>query len=155
MTGEPYKPFCTYVYRDPRSQKLIYVGKGATKTRPNSHWKFGAQNMKFARILKEIKDLGMKPVVEIVGYFDNEEDALRLEDELIIEHKDTICNVIGVPLDKPIEHRMPFVTARDQIDRIDRWRGRQLPIPSRNEAIKRLVDRGLDAEERDAEKPDA
>lgn len=54
--------------------------------------------------------------------------------------------------EKPAQHRMPFVTTKEQIDRIDRWRGRQLPIPSRREAMRRLIDRGLEAEERDAER---
>jgi hypothetical protein len=54
--------------------------------------------------------------------------------------------------EKPAQRRMPFVTTEEQLDRIDRWRGRLLPIPSRNEAIKRLVDFGLEAQARDAEK---
>jgi hypothetical protein len=54
---------------------------------------------------------------------------------------------------KPAQRRMPFVTTEDQLERIDRWRGQLLPIPSRNEAIKRLVDFGLDAQAKAAETP--
>jgi len=42
-----------------------------------------------------------------------------------------------------VDRRVPFETSESQLEAIDQWRGGQRPIPSRNEAIRRLVDIGL------------
>jgi hypothetical protein len=44
-----------------------------------------------------------------------------------------------------VDQRVPFVTRKSQLDAIDQWRTEQRPIPSRNEAIRQLVDAGLEA----------
>lgn len=50
-----------------------------------------------------------------------------------------------MPETKP-QNRVSFDTSASQLDAIERWRAKQRPIPSRNESIRRLVDRGLEAE---------
>jgi hypothetical protein len=45
-----------------------------------------------------------------------------------------------------VDQRIPFVTRKSQLDAIDEWRTTQRPIPSRNQAIRHLIDRGLEAE---------
>jgi len=45
-----------------------------------------------------------------------------------------------------VDQRVTLVTRRSQLDAIDAWRVKQRPIPSRNEAIRQLIDRGLKAE---------
>jgi hypothetical protein len=44
-----------------------------------------------------------------------------------------------------VDQRVPFVTRKSQLDAIDGWRTERRPIPSRNEAIRQLIDIGLDA----------
>jgi hypothetical protein len=45
-----------------------------------------------------------------------------------------------------VDQRVAFVTRRSQLDAVDEWRVTQRPIPSRNEAIRRLIDLGLGRE---------
>jgi hypothetical protein len=49
-----------------------------------------------------------------------------------------------------MERRIPFATTADQVERIDRWRGLLSPIPSRNDAIRQLVDYALEMKAREA-----
>jgi hypothetical protein len=44
-----------------------------------------------------------------------------------------------------VDQRLTLVTRRSQLDAIDAWRVEQRPIPSRNEAIRQLIDLGLEA----------
>lgn len=79
--------FYVYVYRDPRQGKKlrpIYVGKGtAAHGRADVHLKSGARNLILRRLIAKIAKAGLEPVVEIVGWFDIEADALNLEISLI------------------------------------------------------------------------
>lgn len=78
-------PFYVYVYYDPREDKNnepIYVGKG-TRDRSGVHWTHGARNRFFKSVLKKIRALNLKPLVEIVERFDSEQDAHNAEKELI------------------------------------------------------------------------
>ncbi len=81
------KPFCCYMYRDPRRGKArqpIYVGKGLLSSRrPDSHWIRGTSNPLFRKILANIRKAGLEPIIEILAFFDNNDDACRLEVELI------------------------------------------------------------------------
>ncbi len=43
----------------------------------------------------------------------------------------------------PITRRIPFVTDDEQIRRVDEWRRQQPDLPTRAEAIRRLIDLGL------------
>lgn len=43
-----------------------------------------------------------------------------------------------------VDQRVPFVTRKSQLEAVDQWRTEQRPIPSRNEAIRRLIDLGLE-----------
>lgn len=50
--------------------------------------------------------------------------------------------------------RLNLIAPLDWLKRIDAWRRHQPDLPSRSEAIRRLVDLGLEAEERrDKSKP--
>jgi hypothetical protein len=44
------------------------------------------------------------------------------------------------------EQRVAYLARQSQLDAIDTWRSQYRPIPSRNEAIRRLIERGLEAE---------
>lgn len=82
------KRFCVYLYRDPRPGKRnqpIYVGKGSRKrNRADAHWRNGCKvNLLFAGILGKIRAAGLEPIIEIVGWFDDEAGAFALECALI------------------------------------------------------------------------
>jgi len=47
-------------------------------------------------------------------------------------------------------HRIPVMMAADAVTRIDDWRRNQPSLPSRSEAIRRLIEVGLSASERPA-----
>ncbi len=95
--------FYVYVYRDPRPRKKnvpIYVGKGtAANRRADKHWNHGATNPMFINVLEKIRNAGLKPAIEIVGWFDDEDSALYCEMELIrkIGRRDintgSLCNL--------------------------------------------------------------
>jgi hypothetical protein len=44
-----------------------------------------------------------------------------------------------------VDQRLTLVTRQSQLDAIDEWRTQQRPIPSLNEAIRQLIDLGLEA----------
>lgn len=79
--------FYVYIYKDPRPGKNlepIYVGKGAAKwRRASAHWRCGSHNKFLQRKLTKIRAAGLKPVIELVGEFESELDALTLERDLI------------------------------------------------------------------------
>lgn len=96
------KRFCVYVYFDPRPRKkrvAIYVGKGLTATRPDLHWKRRAINRFFKAVLDKIRAAGLAPIVEIVQFFDTEEQAFACEKVLIAQYgrrsegNGTLCNL--------------------------------------------------------------
>lgn len=43
------------------------------------------------------------------------------------------------------DQRIPIMMSTSEVERIDNWRGKQAGVPSRSEAIRRLVELGLDA----------
>ena len=138
------KEFCVYIYRDPRPGKKrqpIYVGKGQTKFMPQQHWQGTSHpNKLFLATLTEIRAAGLPPIVEFVAFFDNETEALELEAALIRKFKgnDSLCNVIGV---RPsMECRITVPMKSELITRIDAWRRKRPDIPTRAEAIRRLVE---------------
>lgn len=81
------KRFYVYIYRDPRKGKKnqpIYVGKGTRMhNRADVHWKRRSHNGFLAAILDKIRASGLEPTIEIVGWFDDEDDAYSCEAELI------------------------------------------------------------------------
>ena len=94
------KPWCVYIYRDPRRGQRrapIYVGKGQTRNRPEAHWNHGSHNKQLERTLGEIREAGLQPIIELVGFFDSESDALALEKELIARYSRSadaaLCNI--------------------------------------------------------------
>jgi hypothetical protein len=42
-----------------------------------------------------------------------------------------------------LDQRVPFATSRTQLRAIDEWRRKQPDLPSRSEAIRRLIDQAL------------
>lgn len=82
------KAFYVYLYRDPRPRKkqaAIYVGKGMVKhARAEAQLRRNPTNNPFlAHILSKITAAGLQPIIEIIGAFDNEEDAFKCEIALI------------------------------------------------------------------------
>jgi hypothetical protein len=75
-----------YIYYDPRKTPIepIYVGKG--KGKRMSFHKNRAQNPILKRKLDKIKDLGLEPIIE--KFIDNisDEEALKIEIELITKY---------------------------------------------------------------------
>lgn len=96
-------PFYVYVYHDPRRGKRhapIYVGKGtAALGRADIHWKGRSQSPLLRKILYKIRAAGLEPLIEIVGWFDDEDAAFALERALIkrFGRRDldlgTLCNL--------------------------------------------------------------
>lgn len=97
------KTFCVYLYRDPRRGKRkspIYVGKGKLETRRASvHWKKDNPNNPLLNaVLTKIRANGLRPIVEYVAFFDDEDEAFRLERNLIKRYgrrdlkTGTLCN---------------------------------------------------------------
>jgi hypothetical protein len=50
----------------------------------------------------------------------------------------------------PLNQRIPFATDLEQVRAIDEWRRKQPDLPSRSEAIRRLVDFALEHDARGA-----
>lgn len=79
------KPYYVYLYRDPRKGKRmqpIYVGKGKSaskKLRADVHWDWATENPFLAKVLRKIRSAGLKPVIEIVAWCDDQDDAFSLE----------------------------------------------------------------------------
>ena len=44
------------------------------------------------------------------------------------------------------DQRIPIMMSVPEVERIDQWRGKQPGIPARAEAIRRLVEKALDAD---------
>lgn len=74
-----------YVYQllDPTTSKPFYIGKG-TGDRAWTHndFKDGNGNLYKDRYIRKLHRLGLKPIVNIVKYFINEEDAYSYEERL-------------------------------------------------------------------------
>ena len=49
------------------------------------------------------------------------------------------------PMDEKKNQRIPIMMSASEVARIDAWRAKQPGIPSRAEAIRRLVEKGLEA----------
>jgi hypothetical protein len=47
---------------------------------------------------------------------------------------------------EPLDQRVQLVASKAQIRAVDEWRRRQPDLPSRSEAIRRLIEEGLKAE---------
>lgn len=83
------KKFYVYLYRDPRPNKRdqpIYVGKGGSKLRAESHWRGRTKNIILKRILAKIKADGLEPIIEIIAWTDSEDSAHSLEKSLISKY---------------------------------------------------------------------
>lgn len=82
--------YYVYLYRDPRPRKRrepIYIGKGsAARGRADHHWRWPSSmclNPILRGKLAKIKAAGLEPVIEIVDWFSDEEEAFALERVLI------------------------------------------------------------------------
>lgn len=93
--------FCVYVYRDPRNGKglaPIYVGKGSVKRSRHTQHLWRATNLWLKRKIAKIESVGLRPVIDVVAYFDREEDAFSEEMRLIAlfgrfdQGKGPLCN---------------------------------------------------------------
>lgn len=75
-----------YVYQliDPRSNSVFYVGKG-TGNRAYTHNEFKDGNNNYYKdsIIKELHSQDKEPIVDIVKYFTDEQEAYDYEDSLI------------------------------------------------------------------------
>lgn len=87
--------YYVYVYRDPRPHRLgrpFYVGKGTDKRssgcrkRAWIHWTTRCTNALLALELRKIDAMGLKPIVETVATFHDEDAAFDEEERLILEY---------------------------------------------------------------------
>jgi metal-responsive CopG/Arc/MetJ family transcriptional regulator len=53
---------------------------------------------------------------------------------------------------EPLDQRIQLVISKGQVREIDEWRRQQPDLPSRSEAIRRLIEAGLNAEARNGPK---
>lgn len=86
--------FYVYVYKDPTSKEIFYVGKGS-KRRYKKHlyetWNNTTNKLRLAKITS-IRNKGQEPIVEFVEQNLQEEEALILESFLINQHGKIIDN---------------------------------------------------------------
>src|ERR1700730_9579439 len=88
--------YYVYLYKDPRSRQPIYIGKGSGG-RAVSHWINGTQNNRLGKILKELQNINMKPIISVI-FKESENEALRFEALLIYKFGNTdigtgcLCN---------------------------------------------------------------
>jgi hypothetical protein len=54
---------------------------------------------------------------------------------------------VGRPTSEPQTHLLQMRISPEFLAKLDRWRGRQFDVPSKTEAVRRLVERGLAADE--------
>lgn len=95
--------FYVYLYRDPRPKKKlvpIYVGKGTAKRkRADIHWREGARNPILAALFDKFVALDLEPIIEIVGWYDDEDAAFAAEIAFIArfgrrdKKTGTLCNL--------------------------------------------------------------
>jgi hypothetical protein len=57
------------------------------------------------------------------------------------------CNTLNLRMAEPLDQRVQLVISKGQIRAIDEWRRRQPDLPSRSEAIRRLIESALKGEE--------
>lgn len=89
-----------YIYYDPRNTPIepIYVGKGVND-RMYHHVNKKCHNPILERKLTNIKELGLEPIIEKIQDDISDEEALKLERELIVKYgridlkTGTLCNL--------------------------------------------------------------
>jgi len=122
-----------YVYKliDPRSNTVFYVGKGSGN-RAYSHARFkdGNNNFYKDRLIKELHEQELEPIVDIVKYFTDEQEAYDHEDMLIENIGiDNLTNiVVGArpPSKLGFKHSEETLVKRSRglkgIERTEEWR---------------------------------
>lgn len=105
-----------YAYRDPRSGRVFYIGKGSGR-RALSHLTF-APNSRVSAIIRSIRKSGSEPRIEVLAHgLPNADVALRLESALIRAlGVETLANKVrgqGARYDgKSIEDLVAYYTRR-------------------------------------------
>jgi len=74
-----------YILYDPRNNTPFYIGKGVKRRMTATININQTGNGLKRKFLKEIKDIGLKPIVTVVAEYDSEKDALEKEKILISE----------------------------------------------------------------------
>jgi len=77
------KKFYVYCHRNPENNQVQYIGKGQGR-RAYSLTKRSAAHLEWIGLLSKKT---LKPIIDIIEYFDNEKDALNKEIELIKYYK--------------------------------------------------------------------
>jgi len=89
------KKFYIYYHRDPREECKgwkKYIGKGQGRRAFHINNRYA----KHKNWINHLKSLGLEPIIEIVEYFDKEEDVFNREMELIKKYKEKgydLCNM--------------------------------------------------------------
>jgi hypothetical protein len=84
--------YYVYYHIDPRNNQIRYIGKGKGRRAYLLSGRFGYHK----NWLNELKQLGLKPIIQIVEYFDIEQEAFDKERDLIKSEKeinDKLCNL--------------------------------------------------------------
>lgn len=94
-----------YFYKDPEDDSVFYVGKGKgnrhkTHLYRASTWvnqgkptSCGSLNLHLIRKIVKIREHGNEPIIELIAYFDKEQDAYDREVLEILNRKSTLCNL--------------------------------------------------------------
>lgn len=99
--------FYVYIYKDPVTNEPLYVGKG-TGARAYHHWCKGNNvNKRFNNKLLKLKKENTSPIIEIVEYFSNEDDAYKAEEYLIQQYGRKGYDQGGTLLNISINQRPP------------------------------------------------
>lgn len=83
--------FYVYVYIDPRNYEEFYYGKGKGN-RKDDHLKFDDDTQK-TRIIKEILNEGLKPIIKVIARNLTEKEALLVEKTLIWKLGKSLSNI--------------------------------------------------------------
>jgi hypothetical protein len=117
-----------YKYVNPIDERIFYIGKGKG-SRSKVHlyrtkmWisngkpiKDGSNNLHLFRVISNIWDCGLKPIIEIIKSFDDEQLAYDYEKELIAKFHDSLCNLTngGEGWSGSIESRKKMIEKRKQ-----------------------------------------
>lgn len=71
--------YYVYLHIDPRTSQPFYVGKGTG----GRAWIKNSRSNAHLHLFKELKDIGLSPIIDIVAVFETEKEALKKEKEII------------------------------------------------------------------------
>lgn len=128
--------FYVYEHIDPETGKCFYVGKCCNEGRMNN---FKRTSAKYKKTIENLTKNNKKPIVKVVCKFENEQDALKKEKELILFYGiENLCNMVingGGRWKHPIRKKMTEET-REKISKT--MKGRVSPMKGKKHTIETI-----------------